>query len=116
MIKEEEPGKTKKMTMSRNRLIDFFVFPGSSSLITTSCELEGPFLTLAGELQGCRFPARRAADTDPAPRFPRGGRLWLILPLSPWRVRTSSWWLLLLLVLRPLVVGGPPAQNPLWSL
>ena len=27
----------------------------------------------------------------------QGRRLWLILPLSPWRVRTSSWWLLLLL-------------------
>src|SRR5712692_8164990 len=31
------------------------------------------------------------------PRASKVRRLWLILPLSPWRARTNSWWLLVIL-------------------
>ena len=88
-------------------------FSGLFFLITTSCELGGLFLTLVGEPQGFRFPARRAAHTHPAPRCPdaealadlalitlEGTHQFLVAAADP--------------ALRPLVVGGPPAQNPLW--
>jgi hypothetical protein len=36
------------------------------SLITTSCELRGPFLTLRSEPQGFGFPTRRTPDDNQA--------------------------------------------------
>jgi hypothetical protein len=40
-----------------------------SLLITTSCNLAGPFLPLWGKPQGFGFPTGRATNDKPAPRF-----------------------------------------------
>jgi len=37
------------------------------SLITTSCKVGGPFLTLGGEPQGFGFPTGRTTDDNQAP-------------------------------------------------
>jgi len=79
-------------------------------LITTSCNLAGPFLPLSGEHQGFGFPARRAAHDKPALRFQgaetmadialvslQGTHQFLVAARDP--------------ALRPLVVGGQPVQN-----
>jgi hypothetical protein len=64
---ERERRTSYAQRMSAHRTL---CFSGLFFLITTSCELGGLFLTLVGEPQGFRFPARRAAHTHPAPRFP----------------------------------------------
>src|SRR5215471_14258033 len=84
-------------------------------LITTSCNSEGPFLTLASEPQGFGFPARRAANDNPAPRFQgaetmtdialialEGAHQFLVAARDP--------------ALRPLVIGAQPAQDTLLQL
>src|SRR5262249_47279237 len=84
-------------------------------LITTSCHLEGPLLTLVREPQGCGFPARRAVNDNPAPRFQgaetmtdialialEGAHQFLVAAREP--------------ALRPLVVGDQPAQETLLQL
>jgi len=91
------------------------LFPRPFSLITTSCNLEGPFLTLASEAQGFGFPAGRAANDNPASRFQgvetmadialialEGAHQFLVAARDP--------------PLRPLVVGGQPVQNMLVQL
>jgi hypothetical protein len=87
-------------------------FSGLFFFITTSCELGGLFLTLVGEPQGFRFPARRAAHTHPAPRFPGAGTradipLIALEGAPQFLVAAGD------AALRPLVVGGQPAQPPL---
>jgi hypothetical protein len=85
-----------------------FCFPRPFFLITTSCNLEGPFLTLASEAQGFGFPARRTAHDNPAPRFQgaetmadialialEGAHQFLVAARDP--------------ALRPLVIDGQPA-------
>jgi hypothetical protein len=84
-------------------------FHDLSILITTSCKLEGPFLTLSGQHQGFGFPARRAANDNPAPRFQgakamaeialKGADQFLVAARDP--------------PLRPPVIGGQPAQDTL---
>jgi hypothetical protein len=77
-------------------------------LITPSSPLEGPWLTLSGEPQGCGVPARRAANDHPTPRCQsaealadiplislEGADQCLVAPRDP--------------PLRPLVIGGQPA-------
>lgn len=84
-------------------------------LITTSCELEGPFLTLWREPQGFGFPARRATNHNPAPLFQGlqamtdialialyGAHEFLVTARDP--------------PLGPLVVGRQPAQDTLVQL
>jgi hypothetical protein len=91
------------------------LFPRPFSLITTSCNLEGPFLTLTSETQGFGFPARRAANDHPAPRF-QGAETMADIALIALEgahqclvaARDSA--------LRPLVIGGQPAQDTLVQL
>jgi len=84
-------------------------------LITTSCNLEGPVLTLAREPQGCGLPACRAANDHPAPRFSgaqamadmalialEGAHQFLVAARDP--------------ALGPLVIGSQPAQDTLLEL
>ena len=84
-------------------------------LITTSCNLEGPFLTFVSEPQGFGFPTRRAVNDNPAPRFQgaetmtdialialEGAHQCLVAARDP--------------ALRPLVIGGQPAQDMLLQL
>jgi hypothetical protein len=84
-------------------------------LITTSCKLEGPFLTLRGEPQGFGFPARRATNDKPAPHF-QGAEAMADMAFIPLESTDQ------LLVatrdpaLRPLVIGDQPAQDTLLEL
>ena len=84
-------------------------------LITTSCNLAGPFLPLSGEHQGFGFPARRAANDNPAPDFQRAETMAEIALVS----LQSAGQLLVAAgdpALGPLVIGGQPAENPLLQL
>jgi hypothetical protein len=49
-------------------------------LITTSCKLAGPFLTLWGKPQGFGFPTGRAVNDKPALRF-QGAAAMTDIPL-----------------------------------
>jgi hypothetical protein len=77
--------------------------------------LEGPFLTFYGEHQVFSFPASRAANDNPAPRF-QGVEAMADITLIPLEGADQ------LLVaardppLRPLVLGGQPAQDTLLQL
>jgi hypothetical protein len=56
------------------------VFP----LITTSCKLRGPFLTLRGEPYGFGFPAGRTPDDNQAPGL-EGVQTMTDVALVPWQ-------------------------------
>src|SRR2546421_11103526 len=51
-----------------------------SLLITTSCNLVGPFLPVWGQPQGFGVPTGRAANDQPAPRF-QGAEAMTDIPL-----------------------------------
>ncbi len=80
-------------------------------LITTSCTLAGPFLTLWGEPQGFGFPTGRAANDQPAPRCP-GVEAMTDIPLIPQEGAHQFLVAARAPALRPLVGGGEPAQDP----
>ena len=54
------------------------------SLITTSCELRGPFLTLGSEPQGFGFPTGRTPDDNQTPGL-EGVQTMTDVAFVPWQ-------------------------------
>jgi hypothetical protein len=84
-------------------------------LITTSCTLAGPFLTLWGKPQGFSFPTGRAANDKPAPRF-QGAEAMADIPLVALEGAHQ-----LLVATRDytpgaLGIGSQPAEDPFLEL
>ena len=99
---------------------DYFIysnllFPWHVPLITTSCKLGDPFLTLWGEPQRFGFPTRRATNDHPAPLFQGPEAMTDIALVS---LQGAHEFLVTArdLPLGPLVVGGQPAQDTLLQL
>jgi len=74
--------------------------------------LEGPFLTLLGEPQGFGFPARRADQDNPAPRF-QGAKAMADIALVAMKGANQCLVAARDPPLRPPVIGGQPAQDTL---
>ena len=79
LLKEEEDELYTDYFMSTTSCF-YIQFP----LITTSCKLRGPFLTLRSEPQGFGFPAGRTPDDNPAPRL-KGVQTMTDVALVPWQ-------------------------------